>query len=103
MSEFYDEGSRQEIFKVLLPASEIPVNSVVSKKTGEYKYTLLDQIKVYGLDRQQQVINNEGVRYLVGDRGNINAVADTTVLCWHVLQEDLLTYLQMRDAEGDSK
>jgi hypothetical protein len=94
----HDECSGQLVFKVLLPASEIPVNSTVTKRTGEHEYTLLDQIKVYAVDKQQQVINSVGVRYLVGDRGNINAIADTTVLCWHVEEEDLCQFLNDREA-----
>jgi hypothetical protein len=97
----YDEVG-EPMFKVLLPASEIPINSTVTKKTGEKEYRLLDSIKIYNEKGEPQVIKGEGVLYLV-DGDSINAISGDKVLGWQIEEADLLGFLQLREDARNSR
>lgn len=101
--DFVDEESGEPIFKVLMPAGMIPLNSIVTKRTGYNRYTLTDVIKVYGENGLEQMINSDGVRYLVGSTSSINAVTNDKILCWVTRESDLLRFLQLRDEDRSSK
>jgi hypothetical protein len=95
--DFVDEISGEPIFRVLMPAGMIPLNSIVTKRTGVHEYTLTDVIKVYGENGLEQTIKSDGVRYLVDGHGvSINAVTNDKILCWVVSEEELLRFLQLR-------
>jgi hypothetical protein len=81
-----------KIFKLLLPSNEIPLGSTVTKPTGEKKYILRNEIKIYG-SKEQIIKADEHSRFIVSDNGDINSVGDTSILCWHVDKDELIEYL----------
>jgi hypothetical protein len=86
-------------FRILLPASEIPLDSIVTKPTGDKEYRLKDALRVFGTDKVLTLNAEEGCKFIVSSSGDANAVNNTTVLCWKVLQNDLLCYLENLDSE----
>lgn len=88
--------------KLILPAREIPGGSTVTKVTGNVTYVIRDSIKVYGTPEVQQEIKAiDGVRFIVNERGDINAVSGNTELAWVVSTEQLGRWLDDLD-EDDS-
>jgi len=80
--------------KLILPAREIPVGSTVTKVTGNVTYVIRDSIKIYGTPEVQQEIKaTDGVRFIVNERGDINAVSGNTELAWVVSTEQLSRWL----------
>ena len=89
-----DEGP---IVKVLMEAKNIPENSIVTKKTGEKRYTLKNKINVYSADdvrpEEKVKLNIDGY-FLFGARGSINQIAEDLELCWMVSLEELIVLLE---------
>ena len=85
------------MIKVLLPASKIPLDSIVTKRTGEKKYILKDKIIIFNkpdTDTKNTVIKAEdGSRFLISEDYN-NIVSHDTILCWITSKKDLLIYLE---------
>jgi len=74
----------ERLYKLLLHAREIPPGATVTKRTGEKKYVLRDQIKVYRAQGDVQEIRAlDGTRFLVGPSGDIDVVGSETELVWH--------------------
>lgn len=95
-----DPESGQYVFTVLLPARLIPKGSIVTKRSGSVEYKLESSIRVYSkpdLEFKEQRIESDGVCFLLGEHGSINAISDHTVLSWQVLEGDLLDFLVDRD------
>ena len=80
---------------VLLPAMDIPLDSTVTKRTGEKEYTLRDRLRIYGEENSPKEIKAaDGSRFLVSENGDANVVSGTTKLLWHVEEEELIYYLK---------
>lgn len=90
------------MIKVLLPAGDIPLKSTVTLRTGEKRYVLTDEIKIYakGLPEQTQTITaKEGAVFLIpldSSKGSINAISSNTLLLWHVEEKELKQWLDNR-------
>ncbi len=89
--------------RVLLPAGKIPVNSTVCKPTGRAEFVLKDVIRIYNSPEGiPQEIKTDGCLFLVGPRGDINAIGKDTPMMWIVDAEELLEYLkEIYDSEED--
>jgi hypothetical protein len=89
------------MIKVLLPASDIPLGSTVTKKNGEKVYILRDSIKIFSTNKDVTIPAEDGSRFLIAsgdptgyfDVGNACVVSNTTILCWHAEIEVLIDYL----------
>lgn len=99
---------REQIYKLILRAGDIPLNSIVSKKTGTYTYTIIDKVKIYGVNNNdgskiscKEITADENCRFLTNENGSVNAVGVDTELCWHVDNYQLLEFLQYGSEELD--
>lgn len=92
--------------QLLICASEIPLGSTVTKRTGEKLYTLRDRIKVWpandGESKNTPVPEPNEIkaigeaRFLVAENGDASVVDGSTLLRWKVEDDDLLAWLQER-------
>ena len=82
------------MIKVILPANEIPLDSIVTKRTGEKEYILKDRMRVFGREQGQdgEVVAKDGCRFLVKD-GDANVVSPDTELVWLVDEGILSSFL----------
>lgn len=82
------------MIKVILPASEIPLNSIITKRTGQKQYTIKDEILVYdnkGIHKKIKCEN--GSRFIFSKDGTINVIDSTMELCWLAENYELVKYL----------
>ena len=87
------------MMKVLMPAKDIPLGAIVTKKTGDKPYTIRENVKIYGTVEQQTIREikcDDGTRFLVSATGDINIVNSDTELLWHVSDRDLYNYLDCK-------
>ena len=90
--------------KVLLRADEIPLGSTVTKKTGDIEYIIQDRIRVFNeTGGRQEILAQDGARFLCGSRGDANAVSGDKKLMWKVDKETLFFWLQDERFERESK
>lgn len=91
--------------KVVLPASEIPVLSKVTKVTGQVKYTLRKELVVYSEDpKQKQILNAEdGTIFLVDSSGNAKCMKSDTLLLWEPDLKDLQKFIEQKLDEEEYK
>ena len=81
---------------VILPAKDIPLDSMVTKKSGAVLYKLVDKLTIFEVDKTKRVIGaSEGCLFLLAN-GYVNAIPDTTKLGWTLEEEELLHYLEDR-------
>lgn len=82
---------------VLLPASDIPDGSEVSKRTGTNRFILKEEINVYGTKKEKmepiKIKGQNECKFLVNDRGSINVVNVDTLLLWHTDTDELYWFL----------
>lgn len=82
------------IFRLLLPASEIPLGSSVTKRTGEKRYTLRDILWLPNMGGEsKKIVANDGSRFLVSENGDVNVVSGTTELLWWVEESLLISFV----------
>lgn len=79
--------------RVILPASEIPLGTSITKVNGRVKYTLRDRIKIYGY---QEIVAEPGTLFLIGHDGNASSihaskelVAELSIARARILLDDL--------------
>lgn len=74
---------------LLLKVKDVPDGATVYKKTGETPYTIVDKLTIYTYDTakggkgssgERQVVMEKGVRYLIGETGNISAVTEDSIV-----------------------
>lgn len=82
----------EDNLRVLLAVQDIPDESTVSRRTGEYTYTLRHNLTFWTLDHKKEVAV-EGF-FLVDDKGTTNQVQPGTLLHWHITAEDLVDTLR---------
>lgn len=88
-----------DVFKLLLPAAEIPDGATVSKRTGEAEYVLKTSLKIFAgkTGTTDQVIKaHDGAVFLVSPNGSINAYPGTTLIHWIVGEDELFRWLEER-------
>lgn len=91
------------MLKVILEASKIPLESVVTKRSGEKKYTLREKLIVYSKEwKSQALLAESGTRFLVGENGDANVVPGDMELVWHADEYDVMELLEKREGEGYS-
>lgn len=86
--------------KLILPATYLPDRCIVTKPNGTKQLTLVNEIKIHGTN---QIIGGEGIKYLIDERGNINAIPeDTDVGIEFTSFVDLVEFLENNaDTLGD--
>lgn len=88
-------------FKILLPASQIPDRSTVTKRTGEKPYILRHNLKVYPVEvkgESSEPMTIDGF-FLCDTSGSFYQIKPDTVLCWTVEAKDLMCRIE-RALEG---
>jgi hypothetical protein len=88
--------------KLILPAGEIPLDSTVTKATGNKPYQLVDTIRFFGEGAPENVCSGKGVLFLVNG-SSVNAVPADQELAWTMPEEEILSWLAYREAERESK
>jgi hypothetical protein len=97
-------------YKMILPVSEVPLNSIVTKITGEKQYRVRDEFKFWKGESRSSTnseVSNEkdiqvveaqkGARFLVPlDGGDISAVDSTYEILWRCDRNELIDYLDIR-------
>lgn len=90
-----------KMFKILLPANEIPLGSTVTKRTGEKPYTLKDRIRIFGETGDARELKaTDGTRLLVSETGDANVVGGETELLWYAEEFELLDLLNSDDIDN---
>ena len=93
-----------EKINLLVPVGLVPEQAAVTKATGEKKYTVRHQLKIFHKDKETDLIAEKGVSYLVGDDGSINAFTDETLVKYPLHLDDainFLTNIQQNGGSGD--
>lgn len=81
--------------RVVLPASDVPSGSIVTKRTGQKEMTLHRSITIYNENKTSQTIDAApGSVFLIDDRGTINAISGSTEILWSVSEKTLFNYLE---------
>ena len=82
-----------ETVKILMPARMIPVNETVTMRTGEKEYTILDEVRIYGMEGDNNHITaDDSTRFLMA--GNkINVVSGDKELMWAVRLDELMKFI----------
>jgi len=78
-----------DTIKVVLPACSIPVDSLVTKRTGQKVYTLRKEIRIFGTSERRGITADAGVLFLVSENGDINAIPAGTELVWSATADEL--------------
>jgi len=80
-----------QFMKLILKASEIPLEAEVTKPTGTKKYVLKNVIRIYGVDSleipMREMLAEHGTRFLYPldlSTSAISCVAGDTELAWEV-------------------
>ena len=92
IKEFPDEiaeSSESSEIEVIMPAKDIPNGSKVRKITGEYLYTLWDNVTVDG----KVIHKSQDKVFLFGNRANINSFDKNKKLVWVVKKNILKIFL----------
>jgi hypothetical protein len=89
--------------RVIIPASAIPDQSVVTKKGGTYPHTFRRGLIIYAdktLDAKPQKIDGF---FLINDAGGINQISPITELIVEMRAESLLEWLEGELDHPDNK
>lgn len=79
--------------RLVLDARDVPLGTTVTKPTGSKKYTISDRVRIYHTeDNVQEVIAEDGCRFLVGHSG-VNAISGTTQVAIEGTAEELQDFL----------
>lgn len=83
------------MIKVLLKAKDIPLDSIVTKRNGDKKYTLRKEIRVFGENGEKRSIEaKEGAVFIVSKNGDANAIAGDVELLWYASEESLADFIE---------
>ena len=86
--------------KVVLMAKNIPLGTMVTKKTGEKVYELNNKMTIYhskvgGQEcKTPTVVSCEPGTVFLLSQGSINSIPDTVELCWHTTYRDMYAFLE---------
>ncbi len=73
----------EQVYKLILPAGNVPLRSTVTKRTGQAEYTLGDKLKVYGEKGEQRELRAEhGSLFLIDRNGNANVIPASKEVVW---------------------
>lgn len=81
-------------YRLILTAGEIPLHSIVTKRTGSKPYKLLDGIKLYGEQGLSQsfTVASDCRVLMDASSGCGNIIASTTELVWHASYHDMCDF-----------
>ena len=84
-----------DTIKIILPASQIPEDATVTKRTGKQEYRLTRVIKVYSnnTEERHEIAAKDGAVFLGGRAGQFNAYPGSTELVWITTRERLDYFL----------
>ena len=88
-----------DTYKILLKASEIPIGSIVTKRTGSFNYMLKNQMRIFqedGVCRLSTPSTNH-LFLLRQTTGDVNEVSVDTIFCWVATRRELLAYLNKEE------
>lgn len=88
-----------EEIKVLLPIKNIPIGSIVTKRTGEKRYHMSNVLRIFNEEGERSEIHTGyNMYYLFSNSSNnaINVVSGDTEHLWVTNTQDLLEYLTNR-------
>jgi hypothetical protein len=79
-------NKNKNMMKLLIPIKDVPEGERVTKKTGEKLYTVRDRIRIFSDDVnvRKEIKADDGVRFLVNDNGDVNAVDAKSEYIWYV-------------------
>jgi hypothetical protein len=81
--------------KIILPASDIPLGSIVTKRTGEKQYTIRNKIRIFNENGiEKEITSNDGTRFLVNKNGDANVINSNTELVWYTDKSTLINFLE---------
>lgn len=84
----------EDAVMVLLPAHKIPDGAIISRRTGDYRYTLRHGVTVYPVPKTDaKPLKIDGF-FVVNERGDINQVTPDTLLHWNTTAEGLVDTLR---------
>lgn len=88
---------------ILLPASDIPAGSTVTKRTGDKEYILRDRITAYGENgKGMELTPDAGMRFMVDPTtGNANIISGDKIICWKTDRYELQAHLEALEDDGD--
>lgn len=94
--------------KVILEAKDIPDNSLVTKITGDKKYRLKNDLKVYNAGSngvEIQVRTDGNVKFLISEDSRYSTIIEAVPFCkellWDVNDWDLFSYLDTKLNQND--
>ena len=83
-------------FRLIMTATDIPLESNVTKRNGSKVFVLRKKISIYDQDSNRKDIYAEnGCFFLCGSDGNISAIDGNTVLIWHCEIHQLQNYIDV--------
>ena len=90
----------EDTIKVLLPLSQIPVGSTVTKQNGTKEYKVQDVLKIYTnapVKGLPSVCAQDGTRFLLSKNpdqlGDVNVYSGDTEMLWVVTLEEFKEWL----------
>ena len=88
--------------KLLLPAKDIPDESIVTKLTGEKRYVIRSFIKIFGgTNHTNEIKCDDNTKFILSIDifPSINAISGETALLWEVESDELINFLQEKDSD----
>lgn len=84
----------EDVVRLLVPLGDVPLESRVTKRSGEKIYCVRNHIRVFTSGKDTQVIESDvGCRFLVSDNGDVNAMGCTTPVLWYADPQAVAEYL----------
>ena len=72
-----------DTFRLLMAARDIPLESTVTKRNGDNRYTIRDRINVFSENGEVRFIMADNTsRLLVSETGDATAIGQDTELLW---------------------
>ena len=87
--------------RLIVKLSEVDAGERVCKAKGSVMYTVRDQIKIHNCETV--ITAEKGVRFLVGERGDISAASADTEVALDYAPQVLLRFLEQKIMEEDAK
>ena len=98
----FEEEENEMRYKILLPVSDVPNDTSVTKKTGEKEYKIQRKIRIFAKDedRRQEIIAKDDTAFLVplDGRGDVNVISGDTEVVVHMAAWEVM---QLVDPEED--
>ncbi len=92
-----------KIFKLLMPAEEVPEGATVTKRAGTKLYELRRKLTIYGPagGQAREITADEGCVFLIANAGTINAISGDTEVIFHAEKQHI--HILMNEEEEDTR